>query len=129
MELIVRTTTMAMISPCCLVNTGAGKSSFINAVAAALSEDSWNEFSYTADMGAGAPVTIVNQRYTTYTITAAAANTTTATTTTTTAVAAAAIVVAAATTTTTTTTSATAAATTTVNENSNCNDNSDDDVW
>ena len=46
----------------CVVS-GAGKSSFINAVAAALSEDRWHEYCYTGDLGRGAPITIVNQRY------------------------------------------------------------------
>lgn len=41
---------------------GAGKSSFINGVAAALSEDRWHEYAYTGDLGRGAPITIVNQR-------------------------------------------------------------------
>ncbi|KAL8560074.1 hypothetical protein ACOMHN_041543 [Nucella lapillus] len=42
---------------------GAGKSSFINGVAAALSGERWREHAYTGNLGRGAPVTIVNQRF------------------------------------------------------------------
>ncbi|XP_076436616.1 uncharacterized protein LOC143276106 [Babylonia areolata] len=41
---------------------GAGKSSFVNGVAAALSEDCWHEYAVTGDLGKGVPVTISNQR-------------------------------------------------------------------